>query len=77
MLSTLPVEILLEIIQYLPLTTIGSLPTLSKSWATFMSTNEPSIYFNVSREYGYAGSDAAAPSEGWKAWCELSLAHLG
>ena len=77
MLSTLLVEILLEIVQYLPFTTIGSFSTLSKSWETFMDTNESSIYHNISKKYGYTDSDAAAPSGGWKAWCELSLMHLG
>lgn|ERR1700753_3752731 len=71
MLSTLPAEILLEIIQFLPFTTIASsLPTLSKSWATFMDTNESSIYHSISKRYGYADSGVDTPSDGWKAWCE-------
>jgi hypothetical protein len=70
MLSTLPVEILLDIIQGLPPKTIASLPALSKSWATFMATNESSIYHFTSKRHGYADSDAAAPPEGWKAWCK-------
>ena len=76
MLSTLPVEILLEIVRYLPFTTIGSFSTLSKSWATFMDTNESSIYHNISKKYGYTDSDAATPLAGWKAWCELFPMHL-
>lgn len=73
MLSTFPVEILLEIIRCLPLSTIISLSALSKSWATFMAANESSIYHNISTRHGYVpedGPDAAAPSEGWKDWCE-------
>lgn len=73
MMLMLPTEILLEIIQCLPFTTITLLPTLSRSWAAFMTTNESSIYRNISKRYGYAPEgdlDAAAPSEGWKAWCE-------
>ncbi|KAF9777862.1 hypothetical protein BJ322DRAFT_513946 [Thelephora terrestris] len=68
MLLKLPVEILLEIIQCLPFTSLRTLPSLSKSWATFMGTNEPSIYHDISRQYGYANPDTAPPSEGWKAW---------
>ena len=73
MLSVFPVEILLDIVQWLPFTTVASLSALSKSWATFMNTNEPSIYHSISKRYGYipkSGSDEAAPPEGWKAWCE-------
>jgi hypothetical protein len=70
MLSTLPTEILLEIIQGLPPKTIASLPALSKSWATFMATNESSIYHFISKQHGYADSDAVAPPEGWKTWCK-------
>ena len=73
MLSTFPAEILVDIIQHLPLAAIVSLSTLSKSWATFMITSESSIYQGLSELYGYAPkgrSDAAAPAEGWKAYCE-------
>ena len=72
-LSALPVEILLEILQFLPITTIVSLHGLSKSWAAFLATNESSIYHNISKRHGYTSEgdlDAAAPSEGWKALCE-------
>jgi hypothetical protein len=71
MLSTLPVEILLEIIPQLPFKTILLLSTLSKSWATFMDANESSIYHSASKRYGISpkgNPDAAAPPEGWKAW---------
>lgn len=77
MLSALPTEILLEIIQWLPSTTLALLPALSKSWITFMDTNESSIYHTVSKRYGYfpnGGSDAAPP-QGWKVWCECPLVH--
>ena len=73
MLSALPVEISLEIIQCLPLTTIVSLSSLSKPWATFMTTNESSIYHHISKRYDYVSgddTDAAVPPEGWKSWCE-------
>jgi len=73
MLSALPVEILLEIILWLPYPTIGSLSTLSKSWATFMDTNESSIYHGISKRYGYAPKgdfSVSAPPEGWKSRCE-------
>jgi hypothetical protein len=75
MLSVLPAETLLEIIGCLPFTTIASLSILSKPWAAFMTTNESSIYRNISKRYGYAsdgGSCTIAPSEGWKSWCELT-----
>ncbi|KAF9642594.1 hypothetical protein BDM02DRAFT_3176644 [Thelephora ganbajun] len=71
MLSVLPVEILLEIIQFMPFTTIASLSTLSKSWATLMDTNESSIYHSISKRHGYVPKDdsgGTAPPEGWKAW---------
>jgi len=73
MLSVLPVEILLDIIQWLPVTTITALSTLSKSWETFMDANESSIYHSTSKRHGFAPkdfSDATAPPEGWKTWCE-------
>ena len=73
MLLVFPAEILLDIIRWLPSTTIASLYTLSKSWAAFMTTNESSIYHSISKRYGYtieSGSDTTAPSEGWKVWCE-------
>jgi hypothetical protein len=76
MLSALPVEILMEIIQWLPFTTIASLSTLSKSWATLMAANEPSIYHSTSMRHGYADPGTVAPSEGWKAWCEWSPTRL-
>ena len=75
MLSTLPVETLLEIIQHLPISTITSLSALSKSWAAFMAANEQSIYFRVSKRYGYTSEGDAnpnAPPGGWKAWRECS-----
>lgn len=73
MLSALPVEILLEIIRSLPLATVASLSTLSKSWAKCMASNESSIYHDISKRYGYisegdSGDDT--PTEGWKTWCE-------
>ena len=73
MLFALPVETLLDIIQYLPIATVTSLSTLCKSWATFMDTNESSIYHNVSKQYGYAlegDPEDIAPSDGWKARCK-------
>jgi len=72
MISVLPAEILLDILQWLPFTTLASLSTLSKSWAAFMGANESSIYHGISKRYGYTpkgDSDAGAPPEGWKAWC--------
>ena len=74
MLSVLPVEILLDIIQSLPLTTVASFSALSKSWAKFMIANESSMYHNLSKQYGYTlegDSGNAAPAEGWKTWCKL------
>ncbi|KAF9789196.1 hypothetical protein BJ322DRAFT_1177087 [Thelephora terrestris] len=71
MLSSLPVETLFEILQYLSLSTIASLSTLSKSWLAFMTTNESSIYRNISMRYGCTsgdGEDSAGPPGGWKAW---------
>jgi len=79
MLSVFPVEVLLEIIQWLPFGTVGSLSALSKSWSTFMETNESSIYHNMSKRYGYipkGDSNPADPPEGWKAWCEYPPARL-
>ena len=73
MLSALPVETLLEIIQYLTVSTIASLSTLSKSWAMFMATNESSVFRSISKRYGCISEgeeDSAAPPEGWKVWCE-------
>ena len=73
MLSVLPTEILLDIIQWLPFTTLAALSTLSKSWAIFMDTNESSIYHSISKRYGHilkGESGATAPPEGWKTWCE-------
>jgi len=78
MLSTLPVEILLKIIQQLPFRTVVSLSVLSKSWAAFMETNESSIYHSISKRCGYAPDgnlDATPPPEGWRAWCEWSLTY--
>ena len=72
-LSMLPLETLLDIIQLLPLTTIASLSALSKSWAAFMATNESSIYYSISKLHGYikgGGPVAPAPPGGWKAWGE-------
>ena len=70
-LSVLPVEILLEIIQYLPFKAIGSFSTLSKEWAAFVDANESPIYHNASKRYGFVPKDdVVAPPEGWKAWCE-------
>ncbi|KAF9643602.1 hypothetical protein BDM02DRAFT_3123197 [Thelephora ganbajun] len=84
MLSQLPVETLLEIIQWLPFTTITSLPTLSKSWAAFIDTNESSIYHGISKRYGYTPKDdpdTTVPPEGWKAWfthkLEIELRWIG
>jgi len=77
LLSALPVDILLEIIQYLPFTSITSLSALSKPWAAFIDTNESSIYRSTSKRYGFApkgGFDDAPPPEGWKAWREYPLA---
>ena len=73
MLSTFPAEVLVDIIQHLPLAIVVSLSTLSKSWATFITANESPIYQNLLELYGYApegSSDAVAPAEGWKACCE-------
>jgi hypothetical protein len=67
-LSALPVEILLEIIQCLPLKTITLFSGLSKSWAALMATNESSIYHSISERYGYVSE--IPPPEGWKAWGE-------
>ena len=78
LLSTLPVDILLEIIQYLPFEAITSLSALSKSWAALIKTNESPIYRSTSERYGFApkgGFDDAPPPEGWKAWCEYPLAR--
>ena len=78
MLSALPVEIVLEIIQRLPVATLASLSALSKPWAAFMDANESSIYHGASKRYGFApigDPNAAPPPEGWKAWREFLLAH--
>jgi len=78
-LSALPVDILLEIIQYLPFMAVGSLPALSKSWAAFVNANESSIYRSTSKSYGFSpkgGFHDAPPPEGWKAWCKYPLALL-
>ena len=82
LLFTLPVEILLEITQYLPFTAITSLSAVSRSWAATIDTNESMIYRDASKRYGFSpkgGFDGAPPSEGWKTWCEypLALPHLG
>jgi len=80
MLSALPVEVLLEIIQRLPFRTVVSLSALSKSWATFMGTNESSIYHSISKRYRCSpeGDFDTPPPEGWRAWREWSPAcpHL-
>lgn len=74
-LSALPVEILLEIIQHLPIKVLLSLSTLSKTWAAFVGANESSIYHSASKRYGFApNGDVDAPPEGWKAWREYPLA---
>jgi len=76
LLSALPVDILLEIIQYLPFTTIASLSAVSKPWAVLIDTNESSIYRDTSKRYGFSpkgGFDGAPPPEGWKAWREYPL----
>ena len=75
-LSTLPVEVLLEIIQRLPISTVAALSALSKSWAAFVAANESSIYHSIPRRYGYApesDTSSTVPPDGWKALCEFPL----
>jgi F-box domain len=83
-LSQLPVDIVLEILDYLPLRTlIAALPLLSKSWAGFMKVNESSIFHYAAIRYGFSSSvnDSLESikarsfiqyeTDSWRSWCNV------
>ena len=91
MLDVLPVEVLLEVLRYLPVPSLCSLFTLSHQWYDLLSANQPSIFHNAAILHGYIQpgclriEDALAQYTGnpwkgstdWKDFCksDSSLTH--
>ena len=83
MLHTLPVELSLAVLSYLPLQTLCALPSLSRKWSDFFSQNQSTIFRNAAVLHGYTHPETylledalsrhkGSPWEGatdWKDFC--------
>ena len=86
MLHRLPVEISFAVLSYLPLSTLGPLSSISRTWRDFISANKSTIFRNAALLHEYIHpetllEDALSMCEGspwrgatdWKDFCELTL----
>ncbi|KAH9962255.1 hypothetical protein BC827DRAFT_1199936 [Russula dissimulans] len=87
MLHILPVEISLQVLSYLPIPSLCSLPAVSRQWFNFSSANQSAIFCRAAILHGYAQpgttllEDAlsvcrGSPWEGaadWKDFCRRSV----
>ncbi|KAF8993352.1 hypothetical protein BDQ17DRAFT_1412993 [Cyathus striatus] len=85
MLTTLPAELILQILSYLPLKSISSIRQLNKAWEDFVNTNSSNVFRNASIVHGFVGRNDALLSDvleegvfrgrvargvkGWEDWC--------
>ncbi|KAI0918988.1 hypothetical protein AcV5_002021 [Taiwanofungus camphoratus] len=83
-LETLPTELILQILQYLPFQSIYSLRLVSSYWRKFVTANDSSIYHQAALLHNYVASidtllsDAKAAIVGlpmdnvddWRAYCQ-------
>jgi hypothetical protein len=87
MLHRLPVEISFAVLSYLPLSTLGPLSSISRTWRDFFSANKSTIFRNAAILHEYIHpetlllEDALSMREGspwrgaadWKDFCKLTL----
>ncbi|KZT05451.1 uncharacterized protein LAESUDRAFT_743961 [Laetiporus sulphureus 93-53] len=86
--EALPVELLLNIVQYLPLQAIYQLRLVSKFWSSLIAENESTVYRRAAVMHNYASSTDSTPSDvsisntdypfdragDWKSYCRQCLA---
>jgi hypothetical protein len=89
MLHILPAELTLKVLSHLPITSLLSLPALSRQWFHFFATHQSAIFYSaaVQHEYIQPGTsleDALSVntgrpwegSESWKDFCKSYLCHF-
>ncbi|KAJ7201353.1 hypothetical protein GGX14DRAFT_371259 [Mycena pura] len=82
----LPVDLIISILSYLPLSTLGSLASLSREWNKFIQLNDSVVFHNAANLHGFAplafvyadlentlSRRALAGVSDWKSFCQSQL----
>ncbi|KAK7063753.1 F-box domain-containing protein [Favolaschia claudopus] len=82
----LPAELVIAILRYIPLSTLTSLPSVSREWQSFCQVNESNLYHNAAILHGFVSSSvvyselattlsrrALAGVSGWKSFCYAQI----
>lgn len=85
LMSKLPSELILVILEFLPASDLATVQKLSRDWNEFLTFHQASVYHNCAVLHGYVdpratigeakmkdyGSEWLAGAESWREYCEL------